>query len=225
VRRRGRHLLVSPMDWGLIAAWRDAGVPLAVALRGIDVAMDSFFARQRRGSAKVNSLCYCHDSVMAEFDAYRESRVGESPSQPRAPAPPEAGGAEEVSESAAYVSGILRRLESLPERARLDASAAEGIARVRQRLESVLEALGEGGRVDFESLERDLGMADAVLVEALTAGIGGQQRLEWEQEAKTELKIYRRKLPKEMYAKIHENCMRGKIHRAFDIPEFSLFRL
>ena len=46
VRRRGKHLLISPMDWGLIATWRDAGVPLHVALRGIDIAMDGFFARQ-----------------------------------------------------------------------------------------------------------------------------------------------------------------------------------
>ena len=65
VRRRGKHLLISPMDWALIASWRDAGVPLQVALRGIDIAMDAFYAKQRRGTSKVNSLCYCHDAVMA----------------------------------------------------------------------------------------------------------------------------------------------------------------
>ena len=78
VRRRGKHLLISPMDWGLIAAWRDAGIPLHVALRGIDIAMDGFFARQHRGSAKINSLCYCHDSVMLEYASHLESRIGES---------------------------------------------------------------------------------------------------------------------------------------------------
>ena len=84
VKRRGKHLLVSPMDWGLIAAWRDAGVPLQVAIRGIDIAMDAFFSRQRRGSAKINSLCYCHDSVMEEFERHRESRIGESATTARA---------------------------------------------------------------------------------------------------------------------------------------------
>ena len=72
VRRRGKHLMISPMDWGLIAAWKDAGIPLQVALRGIDMAMDSFASRQRSNS-KVNSLCYCHDSVIAEFANHLES--------------------------------------------------------------------------------------------------------------------------------------------------------
>ena len=40
---------------------------MQVALRGIDIAIDGFFARQNRGASKVNSLCYCHDSVMTEF--------------------------------------------------------------------------------------------------------------------------------------------------------------
>jgi len=41
VRKRGKHLLLSPLDWNLIAAWRDAGVPLSVAIRGIDIAVES----------------------------------------------------------------------------------------------------------------------------------------------------------------------------------------
>ena len=79
VRRRGKHLLISPMDWALIATWRDAGIPLQVALRGIDIAMDTFLARKGSGHAKVNSLCYCHDTVMSEYGSHLESRVGESP--------------------------------------------------------------------------------------------------------------------------------------------------
>jgi hypothetical protein len=54
VRRRGKHLMVSPMDWSLIAVWRDSGVPLHVALRGIDLAMDTFqeIAREVHRSAR-----------------------------------------------------------------------------------------------------------------------------------------------------------------------------
>src|SRR5262249_54931604 len=75
VRRRGKHLFVSPLDWSLIATWRDSGIPLHVATRGIDIAMDSFFSRpNRRGT--VNSLFYCHETVMEEFARHLESRVG-----------------------------------------------------------------------------------------------------------------------------------------------------
>jgi hypothetical protein len=47
----------------------------------------------------------------------------------------------------------------------------------------------------------------------------------WEEEAKKELKIYRKRLPKETYQKILENFLRGKIHRLFDLGELSLFHL
>jgi len=36
IRRRGKHILLSPLDWTLIETWREMGVLLHVALRGID---------------------------------------------------------------------------------------------------------------------------------------------------------------------------------------------
>ena len=45
-RRRGSLLLLSTLDWALIETWREAGVPLEVALRGIDEAFDKYEARQ-----------------------------------------------------------------------------------------------------------------------------------------------------------------------------------
>ena len=76
VRRRGKHLYVSPLDWSLIATWRDSGVPLHVALRGIDIAMDGFFARAQRIRTKVNTLFFCHDAVMSEYTRHLESHQG-----------------------------------------------------------------------------------------------------------------------------------------------------
>ena len=35
-QRRGAILLLSTLDWALIETWRDAGIPLEAALRGID---------------------------------------------------------------------------------------------------------------------------------------------------------------------------------------------
>src|SRR5215467_6867759 len=39
-RRRGGVLLLSTLDWALIEIWKDAGIPLEAALRGIDAAFD-----------------------------------------------------------------------------------------------------------------------------------------------------------------------------------------
>src|SRR5919206_3859489 len=65
IRRRGKHLLVSTLDWALIESWKRMGVPLHVALRGIEKAFDSYESRPRKRTVK--SLMYCQEEVEAQF--------------------------------------------------------------------------------------------------------------------------------------------------------------
>jgi hypothetical protein len=229
VRRRGKHLLISPMDWGLIAAWRDAGVPLHIALRGIDIAMDGFCSRQHRGSAKVNSLCYCHDSVMAEYASHLESRIGESSAEgPTAPADAAASaGDKEGPELEQVLKFITERIDEIKTLAakQYPGEAPESIQRVIARLQEVMLNLKSGSRFDSEAIERDFALIDQLLVEELGVCISPEQTDEWEKEARKELKVYKKRLPKETYAKIHGNFMRDKVHKKFGIGELSLFRL
>jgi hypothetical protein len=229
VKRRGKHLLISPMDWGLIASWRDAGIPLHVAIRGIDIAIDGFFARQDRNKAKLNSLCYCHDSVMVEYAGHLESHVGES--SPEAPA--ENTGPEETSpqneergkpETLKYISERISEIKTVQEK-QYNEGAGEGLARVLARLEEIRSNLETGGRSDTEALERDLVIIDDLLVVELKTTVAAEQMLEWEKEAKKDLKIYKKRLPVETYEKIRNNFLREKIHRKFRIGELSLFHL
>src|SRR6187455_1625755 len=52
IRRRAKHLLLSPMDWALIESWKELGVPLHVALRGIEKSFDSYESKPRKRSVK-----------------------------------------------------------------------------------------------------------------------------------------------------------------------------
>jgi hypothetical protein len=229
VKRRGKHLLISPMDWGLIAAWRDAGVPLHVALRGIDIAMDMFFSRQRRASAKVNSLCYCHDAVMTEYAGHLESHVGESaPDAQTESTGPEAAShgknEPEIEEIFVFLTARISEIKALLTK-QYPESACEGLHRVLSRLEEVLQHQATGGQGESETLERDLRLVDDLLVTELKALVPSEEALEWEKEAKKELKVYRKRLPKETYEKIRGNFVRDKIHRKFNIGDLSLFHL
>jgi hypothetical protein len=229
VKRRGKHLLISPMDWGLIATWRDAGVPLHVALRGIDIAMDGFFARQHRATSKVNSLCYCHDSVMTEYATHLETHVGEASEQK-----PDASTSEEsrrqqndgfnLAEVLEYISARIGEIKSLVAK-QYPVETPEGMQRVISRLEDVIGNLQGGSRFDSEALERDFVLIDALLVTELQRCVPTEQMDAWEAEAKKELKVYKKRLPKETYEKIHSNFIRDKIHHKFGIGELSLFRL
>jgi hypothetical protein len=223
VKRRGRHLLISPMDWALIAAWRDAGVPLQVALRGIDIAMDGFLARKGSGSARVNSLCYCHDSVMTEYGSHLESRVGESPDA----ALQSAQNSDEPgkTEVLAFLFGRMNEIKDLPAKHYFSGTTLETLNRISGRLEEISENVKTGNRFDSEALERDLQIVDNLLISELRSCILPEQMAEWENEAKTELKIYRKQLPRETYDKIRGNYLCKKVRQRFEIGELSLFQL
>ena len=228
VRKRGKHLLISPMDWGLISAWRDAGVPLNVAIRGIDIAMDGFIARQHRGNSKVNSLCYCHDAVMTEYAGYLETRVGESTTDIQtasAVAEADSGGKDEpgVDETAAMISERISEIKDLIAK-QYSESALEGLQRIAARLEEAMH-VRDADHVNSAAVERDLALIDDLLIGVLQELISSDELLEWDKEAKRELKVYKKRLPRETYAKIRANFMRDKIHRKFSIGELSLFRL
>src|ERR1700694_4135037 len=57
--------LMSPLDWALVETWKNAGVPLAAVLRGIDVAFEKWRSRKNRVQM-VNSLAYCAQAVLTE---------------------------------------------------------------------------------------------------------------------------------------------------------------
>ena len=214
VRRRGKYLLVSPMDWHLIASWREAGVPLHVALRGIDIAMDSYHARQTRGNTRINSLCYCHDAVMDAYAGHLESHVGEASPEhvgdtsnaamntesTAAPAAEAAEAAEEFSRETLldFLYEKIDEIKSLaakqyecpsvrPDRQTGSAQendAQENIERVSARLQEIIAALKAGGKPDTEALERDLRILDELLIEGLRATIMAEEAETWVQEAK-----------------------------------------
>ena len=84
-QRRGSLLLLSTLDWALIETWREAGIPLEAALRGIDAAFDKYEARQKRGRMRrINGLAWCAQAVMDAAVELNEAAAG-SASTPATP--------------------------------------------------------------------------------------------------------------------------------------------
>jgi len=232
VRRRGKHMYVSPLDWSLIATWKESGIPLHVALRGIDIAMDGWFSKPHRFASKVSTLFYCHDSVMEEFSRFLEAHVGESPgsteeAQNTSPKPQGADADEEQAKDAAakFVSARIEEIERLRAKQCQGETGTEEILRILERLREILADLQHETKVNLESLERDLGILEELLISHLGAQIPQDTMAGWEEEAKRELKIYKKKVPKETYEKIRKNYLRGKIHGLFQVRELSVIQL
>src|SRR6202158_2654451 len=65
-KARGTGLfLMSTLDWALVEAWKNAGVPLEAVVRGIDAAFEKWRSKKSRVQ-KVNSVAYCTQAVMVE---------------------------------------------------------------------------------------------------------------------------------------------------------------
>ena len=77
VRRRGKHLFLSPIDWALMETWKEQGIPLHLVLRGVERAFDSYESKPRKRSVK--SLLYCQEEVEAQYAEWVEAQVGANP--------------------------------------------------------------------------------------------------------------------------------------------------
>ena len=85
-RKRGAHLLVSPLDWAIVETWQKSGIPLPAVLKGIDKAFESY-SRSRRAARgrEMKSLAYCVDAVIDAATEAQEAAAGAGPSENGAP--------------------------------------------------------------------------------------------------------------------------------------------
>jgi hypothetical protein len=245
VRRRGKHLLVSPLDWSLMESWKAAGVPLHVVLRGIERAFDSYEARPRNRSVK--SLFYCQEEVEAQFAEWLESRRGaateEGDAAGGAGVAGEGGagggdGSVEAEESrglpfpraviAAHLSesreALARALDARRRSKGFDA-LCEALARASARLEELASDFGRAARPDAEMLEASLSDLEALLDRALRASLPAEVLEEKRAEAEEQLRKYRGRMERATYEQTLENLLAKALREEAGVPRLSLFYL
>src|SRR4051794_38970239 len=155
-KKRGAHLLVSPLDWAIMETWQKAGVPLEAALKGIDRAFESY-GRSRRGPGKpLKSLAYCTDAVLDAVAELQEATAGTAPKNGRASA--EVFSRDELR---AYFARNIARLRAAVEKNQVTRQElAVKLEEVAKSLESHLALLDIPGTLDVEDLERRLTVLD-----------------------------------------------------------------
>ena len=77
IRRRGRNLLLSPLDWALIENWQEREVPLHIILRGIETVFDGIDKQPARRRS-VKSLFYCKEEIEAQYAEWLEMQTGKN---------------------------------------------------------------------------------------------------------------------------------------------------
>ncbi len=237
VRRRGKPLLVSPMDWALIESWKTAGIPLHIVLRAINQAFDSYDARARK-HRKVNSIFYCQQEVETEFADYRLSQVGAGPESAPEPVKAEAAHLRKANGSKSQAINAFSKEMLLDYLSRSDgeleatARAAvergrneitDAVTRARGRLKELASEIEASARVDEEALERDLDAIARLIRQSLISSMGEAELKQIRDEAESQLQSYRRKMDKAIYDQTIENFISRRLHEINHAPRLSLF--
>lgn len=211
-QRRGSILLLSTLDWALIETWREAGIPLEAALRGIDDAFDKYEARKARGRVRqVNGLAWCTQAVMDAVEAMKEASVGAGT----------AGAAQghapgfEPERIAAHLNDCASQLEQ---------SQVDGVAR-EIALQSALRLreLAAESRQNLEELERALTVMEEKLFSAMMTTAPEAELVALREESARELAPYRIRMKTEQIRQVEQQFLRKRLLEKYGLPRLSLF--
>ena len=220
-KKRGANLLVSPLDWAIMEAWQQAGVPLETALKGIDRAFESH-ARSRRAGKPMKSLAYCTDAVMEAAEEAQEAAAGGRPAT-RSPKNAEPFSKEAIrvhfeKNRSALEEAARRNVSDRPEFAKRLTESAESLAQCSAILESPAV-------LDLEDLERRLTVLDDKIHASVLQQSSEDLMLRLRREMDSQLSQYRGKMRAEQIALVERQYMHKRLLEEFGLPRLSLFYL
>src|ERR1700722_4301871 len=219
-KKRGAHLLVSPLDWAIMETWQKAGAPLEAVMRGIDRAVESY-GRSRRGAGKeFKTLAYCTDAVLEAAEEMNEAAAGAAPKANRAATAP----AFPVQDLRVYLGKNVAQTRSVAVKV---SGTLPNLGTRLNEIASAVEAasvlLDAPGILDLEDLERRLTVLDDKVYAAVTADASEDLLLRVRREMDGQLAMYRRKMKAEQIALVEKQYLQKRLLEEFGLPRFSLY--
>jgi len=227
LRRRGGGLLLSTLDWALIETWKQIGIPLHVALRGIEKAFDSWESKPRKRSVK--TLLYCQEEVEAQYAEWLEARVGATDASEEEIAAAVEPSIEPFSREVVVQHLQNSRARLLETRSRRQAHGedvfCESLGRAAALLTDLENDITGTIRLDAQQLEYSLTGIERMLTEALRAAAATEEIDEIAKEIKKQLGPYRSHMEPAVYEQTVENLRLKRLREQYGVPRLSLFYL
>jgi hypothetical protein len=217
VRRRGKHLFLSPMDWALMETWKQQGIPLHIVLRGVERAFDSFEARPRKRTIK--SLLYCQEEVEAQYAEWIEARVGSSTSVPEIDSDKTPFSVAAITEHLARGRSSLAALAN----SRAEDDLSEALARAAALLAEIENDFAGDATLDTRKLEDSLTGLERMLNDAMLSVVSKTAFDELKKEIKDQIKPYRAHMEPTVYNQTFNNLLLKRLREQFGVPRLSLF--
>ena len=203
-----------------VCGWAERGIPLKLAMRGIDRYFERYYAKgPRRRPIRIE---YCEADVLDAFDEWRRS-VGVSVSA-------EAGAGEATSGIGADLSGPRSTLPVHLERviARLTTRRGGNGRTLDPILDSIIREL-DAARAMAKTVRGDaretfierLRQLDGTLLDALRRQSDDSSLEQLAAEADEELKPFRVRMPADAYQQAHRACVERLLRERANLPTLS----
>jgi len=222
-KKRGAHLLVSPLDWAIVETWQRSGVPLPAVLKGIDRAFESWERSKRAaGGRQLKSLAYCVDAVLDAAEEAREAAAGTGPETDAKPRK-EPFSREELLK---YFQRNAARLRSTSQTCEMAKPAlAMRCEDTAARLADMAKRFNYDEPLELEDLERRLTILEEKLSATLTADVDEESMLAIRREMDHSLAPYRRKMSAAQLTQLERQYIQKRLYEKFGLPRLSLFYL
>ena len=219
VRRRGKHLFLSPLDWALMETWRQQGIPLHIVLRGVERSFDSYESRPRKRSVK--TLLYCQEEIEAQYEEWLEARVGASEQN---------DGVAESEKTPFSTTAINEHLHSCHSslvrltKTRSEDDLSEALERAAALLQEIRDDVTNNpAALDTRRLEDSLTGLERMLDEAMLAAVDANELEALKSGVKDQLKPYRSQMEAAVYNQTFDNLLLKRLREQFAVPRLSLF--
>ena len=197
--------LFSPLDWALVEAWKDSGVPLEAVLRGIDAAFEKWRGRKSK-TQMVNSLAFCAQAVLTEAQKMAGTAA---PARHRESAPPFP--LDDLRDYLVRNAAAVRRA----------GAPYDDVAAALERL----AAQAETHYQDLEELERRLTVLEEKMIAAARSRQSEEQLLDARRQLDSQLRPYRAKMSAEHLALLEKQYLERNLLEKGNLPRLSLFYL
>ncbi len=220
IRRRGRNLLLSPLDWALIESWQEREIPLHIILRGIERVFDTVDKQPAR-TRTVKSLLYCKEEIEAQYAEWLESQVGKEAGFEAQES--NNGSDSKNKESSLFpTEAIATHLEKVSielksAKVKFKEQLGETLERVEYRLAELRESFSNA-----ETLEESLEKLDSLVDESLLQAFLNDNL---KSEIEKNLAAYRNKMEAEVYRRTFDLMILKRLREQTEIPRLSLFYL
>jgi hypothetical protein len=207
VRRRGKNLFLSPLDWALMETWQEREIPLHIILRSIETVFDNHEKSKKKRTIK--SLSFCSEEIEVQYEEWLENKVGKADDEVKEETESSIFSNKDIEN---YLNRIINELKNLD----LDSEIKETINRVLPRLDELKTTFG-----DAENLENSLTDLEKIIDETLlkTADEAAKN------EVKTQMISYQNKMEADVYQRTFDLMLLKKIRENLEIPRLSLFYL